>query len=94
MEELTEYRQHLLEEEKSPITAEKYLRDARAFLAWLGGEELSKARVLDYKALLLESYAVSSVNSMLSAINSYLVFIGQGGFRVKTVKVQNNKTYS
>ena len=35
MNELQAFEKHLRENEKSPATIEKYLRDARAFLCWL-----------------------------------------------------------
>ena len=41
-------------EEKGELTVEKYLRDVRKFLLWLGSEQLDKSRVLRYKADLVE----------------------------------------
>ncbi|MBQ6999504.1 MAG: tyrosine-type recombinase/integrase [Oscillospiraceae bacterium] len=38
--------------------------------------------------LTVETYAVVSVNSMISAINTYLLFIGRPDCRVKTIKQQ------
>jgi len=60
----------------------------RALLVWLNGRPLSKGEVLRYKAQLLENYAVTSVNSMLSAINCYFDYIERIDCKVKTVKVQ------
>ena len=85
---MNEFRNYLQREEKSALTVAKYLRDAQRFLLWLGERELSKPAVLAYKAELLERYAVSSVNSILSSVNCYLDFVGRGDCRVKTVKNQ------
>lgn len=85
---MNSYRAYLTQEEKSELTIEKYIRDVRHFLGWLGDEQLTKERVLAYKAALVEEYAVSSVNSMLSSVNSYLIFLGRGDCRVKTIKQQ------
>ena len=88
MTELERFEVCLREEEKSPLTVEKYLRDAAVFLAWLNGGAVEKRRVLEYKAHIMEKYATASVNSMLSSVNAYLAFIGRSDCRVKTVKRQ------
>ena len=82
------YRQYLQQEEKSPLTIEKYLRDVGKFLDWLGERPLNKANTLAYKAMLAEEYAVSSVNSMLSALNSWLAYMGRTDCRVKFIRQQ------
>ena len=88
MKHLDEFKEHLAEEEKSRLTQEKYLRDVRKFLVWLGERTLSKQEVLAFKSELLESYATSSVNSMLSSINCYFSFCGRDDCKVKFVKQQ------
>ena len=88
MKELTGFQEYLVQEEKSTLTVEKYLRDAGQFLCWLRNRELSKAQVLAYKEYLIGRYAIASVNSMLSSLNCYLTFIGRGDCCVKTVKQQ------
>lgn len=88
MEHLQAFENHLIEEERSQLTIEKYLRDVRKFLCWLEQRELTKAELLQYKASLLAEYEISSVNSMLSSLNCYLNFIGRAGWRVKTIKQQ------
>jgi len=82
------FREYLVQEEKSALTVEKYLRDVEVFRVWLGRGELSKQQVLEYKAALVERYAVASVNSMLSSLNCWLGFIGRADCRVRTVKRQ------
>ena len=88
MEKLIRFEEYLRQEEKGELTVEKYLRDARAFLAWLGDKELGKTEVLSYKETLLQAYAVTSVNSILSSINSALDCIGRADCKVKTIKQQ------
>ena len=85
---MVDFEMYLILEEKSKLTAEKYIRDVRRFLGWLGRRELSKGVVLEYKTELMEKYAVASVNSILSSLNCYLDFIGRQDCRVKTVKQQ------
>lgn len=85
---MDKFKAYLIQEEKSELTVEKYLRDVQKFLLWLGSGELSKSAVLEYKAELVEQYAVVSVNSILSSINSYLSFIDRSDCRVKAIKQQ------
>ena len=78
--------------EKSPATAEKYMRDVEAFREWSeenGVRSLSHDAVAGYKKHLAEQgYAVRSINSMLCAVNAFLKFIGAEDCRVKTLKIQ------
>ena len=67
-----QFKAYLMDEEKSELTVEKYLRDVGRFRAWLGNRALNKSLVLEYKGELVEQYVVVSVNSILSSINSYL----------------------
>ena len=80
---------HLLQEEKSPATIEKYLRDVQAFAHWLDGREISKDLNAAWKAHLVErDYAPASINAKLSALNSLLEFLGLNDCRVKFLKIQ------
>lgn len=86
---LEAFRLHLLREEKSSLTVGKYLRDARAFMAFAAGRSVDKALVAAYKQRLLEQgYAARSVNSMLAGLNSLLGFLGWQDCRVRNVRVQ------
>ena len=71
---IDKFKMYLIEEEKCPATIEKYIRDITAFYVWVQGTELNKIVVLDYKKHLNETYAPSSVNSMLSSINSFFIY--------------------
>ena len=68
--EILSFKESLCESERSRATVEKYMRDIRAFISFLGSDTVSKSTVLSYKEQLTKSYAVSSVNSMLAALNS------------------------
>ena len=46
---LQAYKEYLIEREMSENTIEKYLRDVRAFVRYMGGRELERAEVLRYK---------------------------------------------
>lgn len=83
------FRQHLISEEKSDHTIDKYLRDVRAFGGFLAGREVTKELVVAYKEMLVDSgYAIKSVNSMLASINSLFTFLGWLDCKVKAIKQQ------
>lgn len=80
---------YLRREEKSENTVKKYLRDMRAFAAYLNGAEVTKETVITFKSKLLgESYSVRSINSMLASLNGLFSFLGWEDCRVKSVKLQ------
>ena len=88
-EAIQNFKKYLREEEKSENTIEKYLRDVRAFAAYLNSSEITKEAVIAYKnKLLSENYAVRSINSMLASINNLFVFLGWADCRVKSIKLQ------
>ena len=82
------FESRLKEEEKSRATIEKYLRDAKAFAAFLGDAPVTKDAVIRYKSHLSENYAVASANSMLAAVNSFLRFLECADCVVRTFTVQ------
>lgn len=84
---------YLIRDEKSTATVEKYLRDARAFAAYVGDTNVTKEVVMAYKKYLrTKEYAVSSINSMLASLNSLLDYLGWSDCKVKAFK-QQKKTY-
>lgn len=82
------FRRHLVGEEKSGNTVEKYLRDTRAFALRAGGE-ITKEAVIAYKQEMIDSgYAVRSFNSVLASLNSLFSFLGWAECKVKSIKRQ------
>lgn len=85
---IKKYKKHLINEEKSKSTLEKYIRDISAFTLWLNGKELKKETILEYKAYLTENYAPASVNSMLSSVNGFFEHSEWHGLKVRALKIQ------
>ena len=86
---VTSFGQSLRQEERSAGTIEKYLRDVRAFAAWLGGTPLTKEAAALWKGGLLDQGCTpATVNSKLAAINKFFSFAGWAEFRVKPLKIQ------
>lgn len=79
---------YLLESGKSELTAKKYLHDVSCFAEFLGGREITQKTLTEYKACLHDKYAVSSANSMLASLNSFLRFCGRGDCVMKRFRVQ------
>lgn len=80
---------HLTEEERSPSTVEKYLRDVRAFALYCEGKALSKQTVIQYKqSLTAAGYTIRSANSMLAALNSFFHYMGWDELKVRYLKMQ------
>ncbi len=86
--DIKDFKQYLENEEKAEATVKKYLRDIEAFFRWCGNRELCKEIVLRYKGELVENYAPTSVNSMLSSLNMFFQFQGWHELKVKILKIQ------
>ena len=82
------FREHLILEERSVATIQKYIRDVKAFMAYAQNSAISKETVIAYKKYLQENYAVRSVNSMLASINSFFSLFGWNDLKVKSLKLQ------
>lgn len=89
VEQLERFQENLIREEKSAVTVEKYLRDVRAFFAFIDGREVAKELVVSYKMFLEEQhYAIRSINSMLASLNSMMEFLGWQDCKVKMIRCQ------
>ena len=71
--QIRQFHAYLLREEKSAATVEKYLRDVRAFSAYVGKQSVTKDMVVAYKKHLQDAgYAARSINSMLASVNGWV----------------------
>ena len=79
----------LHDSEKSQATCEKYLRDVNAFMAFCRNNTVTKEVVFQWKQHLMDrGYAVRSINSMLSSLNSFLDLMGWSDCKVKNLRLQ------
>lgn len=85
--EIAAFKEHLILEERSTATIQKYIRDIKAFAKYAEGA-VTRETVIAYKKHLQEHYAVRSVNSMLASINSFFSFFGWNDLKVKSLKLQ------
>jgi len=83
------YKDYLTGEEKSDATIEKYIRDINRLYHFLSEEKMiCKEVLIAYKKYLMADYTARSTNSMLIAINSFVVFMGFPTMKVKLLKIQ------
>lgn len=86
---ISDFKKHLILEERSSVTVEKYVRDTIAFYEFLQVGNLTREAAIAYKQKLIkDGYAVRSINSMLASINSLFDFLGLCDLKLKTVKTQ------
>lgn len=84
------YEIYLRNDEKSKATREKYLRDVKHFAEFVKNREIDKAVLLDYKEYLEKDYAMTSANSMIAAVNSFLRYAGWHELCIKQFKIQKD----
>ena len=70
------------------MTEKKYIKEIRNFLDFLDGGDITKTRVMQYRAALQPEYRAQTINVKLSAVNAFLDFIGRPECRVRFIKVQ------
>lgn len=81
----------LQEDEKSKATIDKYLRDVKTFLTFVGENAVvTKSEVIRYKQSLENSYTAVSINSMLVALNRFFKANNWYDCIVRLLKVQRD----
>lgn len=91
---LSDFGGFLIGQERCSSTAEKYVRDVKAFLNWRScfcreEDRLNRQQSIDWKEFLLEKgYAPVTINSMLSSVNSFFTFLGREDCRVTLLRIQ------
>lgn len=87
-ETLAAFARQLGEEERSPATLEKYLREVRQFAAFLGGREVTRELAAAWREELSARQSPATVNGKLTALDRLLAFLGWETARVKHLRVQ------
>jgi len=86
--QVKDYLNYLENEERSTVTIRQYRREIMNFFAALDWDELNKEAVIRYKKELEWRYRPGSVNTKISALNSFFAFIGRNDLRLKFLKIQ------
>lgn len=88
------YETQLRQEEKSPNTIKKYMRDIMHFYDYLPANKIiTRKLVIDFKQNISDTYTPSSVNTMLVSVNLFLDYLGLPSYRVKLLKIQRTVFY-
>lgn len=86
---ISEFKNHLQNEENCRNTIEKYIHNAKAFMIYANGNYIKKETVISYKNKLInKKYAARSVNSVIASLNSLFSFLGWNDCKVKPMKLQ------
>lgn len=83
------FRRQLQEEERSPATIEKYLREVRQFSRWMAHAPITKEAVLQWKEhLIRQGYQPSTINGKLTSLDQLFRVLGWKGLGVKHLRLQ------
>ena len=97
METVEIFRKYLIQEEKSELTVEKYVRDVLRFLTWQGEAELTKNRTLAYKAEMVEDSELlfnGIQSSDISVLGDYREFYMNYSGKESTMEAGLEKCHS
>ena len=86
--ELTAFAAVLRTQGHGPATVVKYRREAAAFAAWLGEEELTAERAAEYRDRLTACRTTTGANGAVSALNKLFAFLGRQDCRLRGLPVQ------
>ncbi len=88
---LDEYKQYLINEEKSILTVNKYICDIRKLMNYANGQEITKKLMLNFKKDLRvnNQYKLSSINSFIIAANRLFDYLEWYGLNIKIYHIQN-----
>ena len=78
------------EQERSTATIQKYAHDLTELYRYLNRQPLNKFVLIGWKQKLTETHAPATVNSMLTAVNGYLGYMGLSELRIKLLKIQRS----
>ena len=81
--ELTAFAAVLKTQGHGPATVVKYRREAAAFAAWLGEEELTAERAAEYRDRLTACRTATGANGAVSALNKFFAFLGRQDCRLR-----------
>lgn len=85
---IRDFRDDMRKKEKAKATIHKYAREIEQLENFLRGKPITKDAILEYRECLQKRNQVQTVNGKLSAINSFLSFIGLDCLRLKFLRIQ------
>lgn len=82
------YIQYLREQERSESTIKSYQRELMSLQLYLDERPITKDILLAYKTMLTSQYSPSTCNVTISALNSYLKYMGRPNLMLNPLKIQ------
>jgi len=89
-ERINQYIAYLWEKERCGATIQRYTHHLLVLCSYLGGQAVTKEKLIEWKDSLIETYAPATVNLMLTVVNGFLRFIGWDKFLMTLLKIQKN----
>lgn len=91
-EKMDRYACYLIQKELAGNTRTVYLRQAKLFLEYVDGREITKEDTMAYKQKLIAGgKSPASINLYITALNCYLKYEGMEGCYIKTVRFRKNQ---
>ena len=88
IEQIKEYKIHLCESEHSRATVQKYECCLLQLHTVMEGKVLTKSNLIQWKQMLIEQYALATVNAMLAAVNGFFYFMKWNDLTMRQMKLQ------
>lgn len=85
---ILKYKEYLYEQEKSPLTVEKYVHEVTELGIYLSKKAVTKKNALEYKGELSKTHSAKSVNCTIAALNSFFEFAQWTDLKIKPLKIQ------
>ncbi len=85
---INNYIRYLQEQERSVSTIKSYQRELMSLQLFLDDSPLTKDKLLSYKSMITAQYSPSTCNVTISALNSFLRYIGRPDLMIKPLKIQ------
>ncbi|MDE7423381.1 MAG: tyrosine-type recombinase/integrase [Lachnospiraceae bacterium] len=92
MEKLDLFEKQMKEREYSAITLEKYVKDIKKMLDFMGENEVEKSTLQAYKCYLIEHYKPNTINSYIISVNVFMKWAERNDLLLKTVRIQKNSS--
>lgn len=84
-QKINEFREHLIDEEKSSNTIDSYITTVKIFFEEFG--ELTKENMISFKQAQLEKWKPKTAANRCIAMNGYCEFMGKPECKVKGIKI-------
>ena len=79
---------YLREQERAAHTVQKYTHNLEELAAYLDGQTVTKAALIEWKDRLTDAHSPATVNSKITAANGFFTFMGWRDLSLRLLKIQ------